>query len=264
VVVKFALRLPTVASTRRLLNGGYAVFVDIALRNACNVSAGSHSAALRRPGAVDTQIRGRRGPSAKAPSRQRGRAVVLGLVGVMLMRRLSRTPSHPFRPTMDAPASANAYVSPEAHHRKLSQQQSPIGDDDQDNWSGDASSADEANRSQSGSSKRKRPLSVSCETCKQRKVKCDRGQPSCGWCLKNHSPCTYLPRKKPGLRAGYGRELEARLGESSSLDVTHWPSRGRLQMDMRGRADVSSANAIGIWRRRQSPPVRQTLLQATC
>lgn len=44
-------------------------------------------------------------------------------------------------------------------------------------------------------------------------VKCDRGQPSCGWCIKNNSSCIYLPRKKPGLRAGYGRELEARLGE---------------------------------------------------
>lgn len=48
-------------------------------------------------------------------------------------------------------------------------------------------------------------------------VKCDRGQPSCGWCVKNHSECIYLPRKKPGLRAGYGRELEARLGELGPL-----------------------------------------------
>ncbi|KAF2476045.1 uncharacterized protein BDR25DRAFT_278813 [Lindgomyces ingoldianus] len=104
------------------------------------------------------------------------------------------------------------YVSPDSN-AKLSQH-SPTGDDDHDNWS---SSADEANRSQNGTAKRKRPLSVSCETCKQRKVKCDRGQPSCGWCMKNHSACTYLPRKKPGLRAGYGRELEARLDKLESL-----------------------------------------------
>ncbi|KAF2731582.1 hypothetical protein EJ04DRAFT_442789 [Polyplosphaeria fusca] len=115
---------------------------------------------------------------------------------------------------MDASAAANAYASPDARHRKLSQH-SPLVDDDADNWSGDASTADEANRS--GSSKRKRPLSVSCETCKQRKVKCDRGHPSCGWCLKNHSPCTYMPRKKPGLRAGYGRELEGRLDKLETL-----------------------------------------------
>jgi hypothetical protein len=48
-------------------------------------------------------------------------------------------------------------------------QRSPTVDDDHDQWSGDGSSGDE-NRSQSGAAKRKRPLSVSCETCKARKV----------------------------------------------------------------------------------------------
>jgi len=42
-------------------------------------------------------------------------------------------------------------------------------------------------------------------------VKCDRGQPSCGWCSRNGALCEYKERKKPGLRAGYGRELEQRL-----------------------------------------------------
>ncbi|KAJ5356528.1 hypothetical protein N7517_011137 [Penicillium concentricum] len=59
--------------------------------------------------------------------------------------------------------------------------------------------------------KRKRPLTVSCELCKQRKVKCDRIQPSCGWCTRNGQQCEYRERKKPGLRAGYGKELEQRL-----------------------------------------------------
>jgi hypothetical protein len=119
-----------------------------------------------------------------------------------------------------ANTSVQHYASPDG--TKLSHR-SPTADDDHDNWSGE-SSGEEATRSQNGTSKRKRPLSVSCETCKTRKVKCDRGAPSCGWCLKNHSVCTYLPRKKPGLRAGYGRELEARLGEWFSCFV--WPLFG--------------------------------------
>ncbi|KAJ5782747.1 hypothetical protein N7457_004521 [Penicillium paradoxum] len=45
--------------------------------------------------------------------------------------------------------------------------------------------------------KRKRPLTVSC--------------PSCGWCTRNGHLCEYKERKKPGLRAGYGKELEQRL-----------------------------------------------------
>jgi hypothetical protein len=60
---------------------------------------------------------------------------------------------------------ARPYASPESH-AKLSQH-SPT--DEQDGWSGDGSSGDEAIQA-GGGSKRKRPLSVSCEICKQRKV----------------------------------------------------------------------------------------------
>ncbi|PSR84142.1 fungal-specific transcription factor domain-domain-containing protein [Coniella lustricola] len=69
--------------------------------------------------------------------------------------------------------------------------------------------------------KRKRPISVSCELCKQRKVKCDRGQPSCGWCSRNGQLCEYKERKKPGLRAGYGRELEQRLDKLEEILRAH-------------------------------------------
>ncbi|CAK7268536.1 hypothetical protein SEPCBS57363_003144 [Sporothrix epigloea] len=69
--------------------------------------------------------------------------------------------------------------------------------------------------------KRKRLISVSCELCKQRKVKCDRGQPACGWCTRNNAACEYKERKKPGLRAGYGRELEARLDKLEAILRRH-------------------------------------------
>lgn len=119
------------------------------------------------------------------------------------------------RSTMNTESHAKLEPLQQSHHSQQSPTQDDDHDQDHDNWSaGEGSSADDGTtRSQSGAAKRKRPLSVSCETCKQRKVKCDRGHPACGWCLKNHSQCVYLPRKKPGLRAGYGRELEARLGE---------------------------------------------------
>jgi hypothetical protein len=41
-------------------------------------------------------------------------------------------------------------------------------------------------------------------------VKCDRRRPSCGPCSRNEKPCEYKKRKQPGLRAGYGKEIEAR------------------------------------------------------
>jgi hypothetical protein len=60
------------------------------------------------------------------------------------------------------------------------------------------------------------PLSDSCEACKARKVKCDRARPACGWCARNDHVCEYKERRKPGLRAGYGRELESRLDKLES------------------------------------------------
>jgi hypothetical protein len=48
-------------------------------------------------------------------------------------------------------------------------------------------------------------------------VKCDRSQPKCGWCTRNSHPCEYKERKKPGLRAGYGKELESRLDRLEAL-----------------------------------------------
>ena len=48
-------------------------------------------------------------------------------------------------------------------------------------------------------------------------VKCDRQQPACGWCTRNDHLCEYKEREKPGLRAGYGRELESRLDRLETL-----------------------------------------------
>ncbi|KAK7918199.1 transcriptional regulatory protein [Apiospora marii] len=111
-------------------------------------------------------------------------------------------------------------VSPPLHHRDKAE---PDSDDGNGLHSGDDIDADddqyEAESARAG--KRKRPLSVSCELCKQRKVKCDRGQPSCGWCKRNSVYCEYRERKKPGLRAGYGRELEQRLDKLEEILRSH-------------------------------------------
>ncbi|KAK3045338.1 hypothetical protein LTS18_014007, partial [Coniosporium uncinatum] len=114
-----------------------------------------------------------------------------------------------------SPANSKSQHSPDG----ISEEPERDGDGDEEgNWSGEDSGQDQDGSGIGGggggggsSKKRKRPMSVSCELCKQRKVKCDRGHPSCGWCSRNNQYCEYKERKKPGLRAGYGRELEARL-----------------------------------------------------
>ncbi|KAH8695484.1 fungal-specific transcription factor domain-containing protein [Talaromyces proteolyticus] len=60
----------------------------------------------------------------------------------------------------------------------------------------------------------KRPLAVTaCELCKARKVRCDRVEPSCGWCTRNSRSCVYKGRQKPGFRAGHMRELENKVNK---------------------------------------------------
>ncbi|KAI7827879.1 hypothetical protein BX661DRAFT_129831, partial [Kickxella alabastrina] len=44
-------------------------------------------------------------------------------------------------------------------------------------------------------------LSLACTTCRQRKVKCDGGRPSCRTCAKFNWPCVYQPsNRKRGPR----------------------------------------------------------------
>ncbi|KAK0952787.1 hypothetical protein LTR91_024200 [Friedmanniomyces endolithicus] len=72
-------------------------------------------------------------------------------------------------------------------------------------------------------------------------VKCDRGQPYCGWCLRNEQICDYKERKKPGLRAGYGRELESRLDKLESVLQTQQHVIQQLANALPGQQPLSGA-----------------------
>ncbi|KAK4942171.1 hypothetical protein LTR10_018063 [Elasticomyces elasticus] len=51
-----------------------------------------------------------------------------------------------------------------------------------------------------------------CHLCRQRKTKCDRILPKCGFCVKAQVNCKYVAKpNKRGLRAGYVSQLESRL-----------------------------------------------------
>ncbi|KAK4154076.1 fungal-specific transcription factor domain-containing protein [Chaetomidium leptoderma] len=122
----------------------------------------------------------------------------------------AQTPRYNGHPVQSSPRSTHAH----SHSHSLSHSLSlhdPADSDDGGQNSADDLDLDDDHHEVTRLGKRKRPISVSCELCKQRKVKCDRGQPSCGWCTRNGAVCEYKERKKPGLRAGYGRELEQRL-----------------------------------------------------
>ena len=43
------------------------------------------------------------------------------------------------------------------------------------------------------------------------KAVADKIEPTCGWCARNGRICEYKRKRKPGLRAGYGHELETKI-----------------------------------------------------
>ncbi|TKA79819.1 hypothetical protein B0A49_00741 [Cryomyces minteri] len=95
---------------------------------------------------------------------------------------------------MNGTSQVQHYVSPRNHSSPASvsrQGSDGLDEKQEENWSGEESGGEE---DQNGSRKRKRPMSVSCELCKQRKTVARRPNVV-----------------SQGLRAGYGRELEARL-----------------------------------------------------
>ncbi|KAJ9648209.1 hypothetical protein H2199_001062 [Coniosporium tulheliwenetii] len=126
--------------------------------------------------------------------------------------------------------------------------------EENEHWSGDESTGGDQ-EGHEGTGKRKRPMSVSCELCKTRKVKCDRGHPTCGWCLRNNQLCEYKERKKPGLRAGYGRELEARLDRLEEILQRQQATITHLSTNGLPAAQASPQNDVTGFR---STPVLQT------
>ena len=68
-----------------------------------------------------------------------------------------------------------------------------------------------------------KPKPQSCQLCQQRKVKCDRVQPTCAYCDRHQAECRYFPtthsrRKKRRLSEG---ELLKRLERYEALLAAH-------------------------------------------
>ncbi|RKU49158.1 hypothetical protein DL546_008426 [Coniochaeta pulveracea] len=91
--------------------------------------------------------------------------------------------------------------------------------------SGDEYSSDEerAGTTTAPGPPRKRKLNgpaqqkTSCELCKTRKVKCDRAEPSCGWCARHGRECVYKERRNNQHRTDQIMELEGKVKRLEAL-----------------------------------------------
>ncbi|KAF8542925.1 fungal-specific transcription factor domain-containing protein [Trichophaea hybrida] len=127
--------------------------------------------------------------------------------------------SHPHLHTQPSPVVLPPTPT-QLHHQR---RQSTVTNDCNDNSSEEDLKRTREDRTVDEQGRKRRRIDgiSSCETCKARKVKCDRAQPSCGWCSRNGQECIYRQKKKPGLRAGIGRELEERLDRVEAMLDTH-------------------------------------------
>ncbi|KAK0744682.1 fungal-specific transcription factor domain-containing protein [Apiosordaria backusii] len=89
---------------------------------------------------------------------------------------------------------------------------------------------------------------------RKRPVKCDRVQPACGWCSRNHATCEYKERKKPGLRAGYGRELEQRLDKLEEKLRAHDELLQALTSNSNTSPASGHGSGAGTFGRQNAPP----------
>ncbi|KAJ7250822.1 hypothetical protein B0H12DRAFT_1119966 [Mycena haematopus] len=74
----------------------------------------------------------------------------------------------------------------------------------------------------SGSSARQRSkkITVACNFCRSRKLKCDGGRPSCSQCMKRSNACDYMPQNKRRgtVRLNRGEESESESGDDRSAE----------------------------------------------
>ena len=100
----------------------------------------------------------------------------------------------------------------------------------------------------------------SCELCKARKVKCDRGQPACSWCSRHNRECVYLDRQRPAVRVKQVMDLEVKVKQ---LDILLHALGRRLEehIESDGKANHHQPHPEAL--QQYSPSVRSQQFATT-
>ncbi|KAK7469271.1 hypothetical protein VKT23_003756 [Stygiomarasmius scandens] len=76
-----------------------------------------------------------------------------------------------------------------------------------------------------GTKQRSKKITVACNFCRSRKLKCDGGRPACSQCVKRSNSCDYMPQNK--RRGTISRrkegESESESGEEQSPEINDQP-----------------------------------------
>ncbi|KAF5382563.1 hypothetical protein D9615_002864 [Tricholomella constricta] len=83
-----------------------------------------------------------------------------------------------------------------------------------------ATSASARGSASRSTKQRTKKITVACNFCRSRKLKCDGGRPACSQCVKRSHPCDYMPQNKRRgtVRQRKGDESESDSGDERSAD----------------------------------------------
>lgn len=84
---------------------------------------------------------------------------------------------------------------------------------------------------------------ISCVSCRRRKLKCDRAKPACGTCLRLRHDCEYPERRRNlGAKRRNIKELEARLGTITAHTFIYSALTGAAQVETQLVSDSKPAS----------------------
>jgi len=130
-------------------------------------------------------------------------------------------PAHPSRPQLPLPRGTRPIVALDGPHPAsvrhpsltLGSASAPPGSDVMLAANSQAGSSKVSGSGAKSQRTRSKKITVACNFCRSRKLKCDGGRPACGQCHKRSNPCDYIPHSK---RRGAGRARKPQEDESGS------------------------------------------------
>ncbi|KAJ7134666.1 hypothetical protein C8R44DRAFT_771097 [Mycena epipterygia] len=110
-----------------------------------------------------------------------------------------------------------------------------------------------------GSAKqRSKKITVACNFCRSRKLKCDGGRPSCSQCMKRSNTCDYMPQNKRRgtVRLSRGEESDSDSGSAEFQEPSLSPEVLSQPLSRRSsNFDTSPSLSLMGERREELPPI---------
>ncbi|KAJ6585029.1 hypothetical protein B0H19DRAFT_1107745 [Mycena capillaripes] len=104
---------------------------------------------------------------------------------------------------------------------------------------------------------RSKKITVACNFCRSRKLKCDGGRPSCSQCLKRSNTCDYMPQNKRRgtVRLSRGEESESESGDDRSAEFPEPSLSPEVSSRRSSNFDTSPSLPLLGERRDELPPI---------